>query len=530
MFKALLKKQLLSTLLTLFGGRSKKLSQKSLVGFGFIILFMLAYLGFFNYISLTPLCIPLHTLNLDWIFFAYSIIYAIVFTLITGVFTVQSTVYDSNDNDMMLAMPIPPRYLLISRLLPIYLQCFLFSSVPLAVSFVYYAVNINISLTLVASWAAMLIVVPLFAFILCTLLGTVTAWICSKTAHKNAVSIFVSLLFFAAYSYCLSSAQDLLSDTLLLGEALGDKIRAFLWPIYQMGLACIGKLLPLITVLLGTTVISLVIYLIISRNYIKIITAKKAVKKPRYRSKEMKSASPSNALLRKECSRFFGNATYLLNAGLGSVFMVFISVFLYTLLFEMLGSGIERSYDYGSVISCLAIIVLCTVASMNTVSAPSIALEGKTLWILQSIPVEPWIIIKSKLMFHILVTAPFTLICTIPVAIMFAPDALVGIIVAVTPILFVVFTGCLGLICGLKKPNFDWENITVAVKQNAAGVITLFGSWAVLALFIVLYVTGIAEYIPIVLYPYIPFCVFTLADMFMLMWLKDKGTKIFAEL
>ena len=39
---------------------------------------------------------------------------------------------------------------------------------------------------------------------------------------------------------------------------------------------------------------------------------------------------------------------------------------------------------------------------MGIVTAPSVSLEGRSLWIVQSLPVEPWQVLRAKLRLHLL--------------------------------------------------------------------------------------------------------------------------------
>lgn len=45
----------------------------------------------------------------------------------------------------------------------------------------------------------------------------------------------------------------------------------------------------------------------------------------------------------------------------------------------------------------LLCVVLCDFASMNFMTAPFISLEGKSLWLLQSLPIDIWKIDDSGL-------------------------------------------------------------------------------------------------------------------------------------
>ena len=39
---------------------------------------------------------------------------------------------------------------------------------------------------------------------------------------------------------------------------------------------------------------------------------------------------------------------------------------------------------------------------MNDMTAPSVSLEGKSLWLMQSLPVTPWQVLRAKLTMQLL--------------------------------------------------------------------------------------------------------------------------------
>ncbi len=53
-------------------------------------------------------------------------------------------------------------------------------------------------------------------------------------------------------------------------------------------------------------------------------------------------------------------------------------------LFEMLDAMFAETAGSVPLLIC---VVLCGLASMNFVTAPSVSLEGKSLWLMQSLPV-----------------------------------------------------------------------------------------------------------------------------------------------
>ncbi len=528
MLKALIKKQFASLWYGITSKRGNRGKRSNLL-YAFLFIYVFGYFGVMNYNLFKPLCIPFSENNLDWLYFSYAAIFAVIFSTIGGVFTVQSQLYEAKDNDSLLSMPIPPIKILISRLLPIYAQSFVFSSLFVVAAYICYAQSVPISATTAIAWVILCFALPCVGLILCCLLGGVTAWISSKLSNKNIFTIVVSLIFAALYFAFAFRMDEYMTSLITNANAVGGKIKLYFWLFYKFGQAACGDYIALVLFLIVTVAAVVLTFLALSYGYLRIITTKKAQKKPLYNSKQLKSSSTSMALLRKEYRLFFGNAAYLLNCGLGSVFLLAASVYLVfsgNTIVDMV-SGIFPD-DYA--VQFFAIMALCGVCSMNVITAPSISLEGNSLWLIQCLPISTWQALKAKLLLHISVTTPFAVACGTVLAIITESDWLTALMVIATPVAFIVFVGCLGLIYNLKKPNFQWETVTAAVKQSLPVLFTVFSGWAILSLFIILFVTGVFDYIPSVLSCYLPFCIFVLGDAFMIMWLKDKGTKLLMSL
>lgn len=172
---------------------------------------------------------------------------------------------------------------------------------------------------------------------------------------------------------------------------------------------------------------------------------------------------------------------------------------------------------------------LCMLAAMNDMAAPSVSLEGKSLWLLQSLPVTPWQVLRAKLRFQLLLTAIPMLVCLVCAVIALPMAAAETALMAVLTLLFVVFSALLGLTLGLKMPHLHWTSELAPIKQSACVAITLLGGWgyALVLLFGFLLAgqrLGAAAYMGI-------FAVLTLlACVWLYRWLKKKGVVAFAAL
>ena len=165
--------------------------------------------------------------------------------------------------------------------------------------------------------------------------------------------------------------------------------------------------------------------------------------------------------------------------------------------------------------------------SFNMVSAPSISLEDKSLWILQVSPVSSRDVLMAKLLCHITVSAPFALISSTLICIAFNLELGLSIMAVALAILSTVMTGYLGLFLGLKFPKFDWENEQVAVKSGFA----VFGAMFLpMLLNIVLIGVGIL----LSFLPYLAIGVMLIPSIVISIvlhiYLVKRGTKVFENL
>ena len=105
------------------------------------------------------------------------------------------------------------------------------------------------------------------------------------------------------------------------------------------------------------------------------------------RNARQKASGVFSALLKREFSRFTASPAYMLNCGFGVIIMpiagillLFRGAALRSMLFELFDSNTGT-------IAILAAAAVCLVSTMNDMTAPSVSLEGKTLWILRPVKV-----------------------------------------------------------------------------------------------------------------------------------------------
>ena len=163
-------------------------------------------------------------------------------------------------------------------------------------------------------------------------------------------------------------------------------------------------------------------------------------------------------------------------------------------------------------------------------SAPSISLEGKNLWIAKSLPVKPVRILMAKVNMHIVTGSVPVCVTALVLNILLPMGTAARILTFLLPLCFNAAVGFLGVIMNLRFPRLDWTNEAAAVKQGMAPFLTLF-----LAMFLIGAPT--AGYIFLALaglpWEFLMFvhCIILLASSAgMYCYLKEGGSRRFMEL
>ena len=528
MIKVLLKKQAMELFSAVFynAKTGKKRSAARILGFAALYLYVIGFFGYYFY-KMAEMMAPLLATSFSWLYITIMSLIAVTVGVVISGLMGYSGLYQAKDNDLLLSMPIPARTVLTVRVLGVYLIglfCELLAMVPaLIVYFQYAEWNFAGALFTLAIPA----VLSLFVLTLSCAFGFVIAWINSKIKHKNVVTVALALAFMGGYFYLYSTAFTALQDILTHVDGVGNAMK-WVYPLYQLGLASQGDA---VAMLIGTAIFAALFALtmfLLAHNFIKLVTSNKGAPRAEYRAKKAKRASIGGALLRKEFFRFIKSPTYLLNCGLGSLFMLAAAVAVAikgTDLLEM-----TQTFFVGSPEHILVIVaaLICGLTAMNDITAPSVSLEGKTLWIVQMLPVRGFDVLMAKLKLHLLFTLiPVIAVCATVLWVL-NPVWYYWVLIPALAVLYVLVMAMLGLFLNLKMPNFSWQNETAVVKQSMSVFLSLmlnmFGAVGIGALYF-----AVDAWIASVWYLVCIAGILLVLTLVLFAWLKRRGGKMMEE-
>ncbi len=533
MLKILVKKQLTEIFRSYFyDAKNNKARSKGATAayLCFFAVLMIAVLGGIFASLAFSLCLPLSAAGANWLYFALTGLIAILLGTFGSVFSTYSALYLAKDNDLLLSMPIPVKTIIASRLLSVYLMGLMYSGVVMLPACVIYFIMVSSAPVIILSSLLFFALISIFVLTLSCLLGWVVAQISRKLKRKSIITVIVSLLFMGAYYAFYFKAQTIIDGLLENIDLYSDKIKSDALPVYIFGCAGAGDLPSLAAVAAVVLVLFAIMWLLLSRTFLKITgsTGAAAVKSGKITGSKPKGIFA--ALLAKEFSRFYSSPNYMLNCGLGILLLPVGGVF-----FALKGGALTSLFtvqlglpnDIVPVFLCAAV---CLIASMNTISTPSVSLEGKNLWLMQSLPVKPRQVLCAKLSMQLILTLLPAALCIALTAIAYQYTAASFFAVIAQTFSFVLSLSALGLMLDLKMPNLKWTNETTPIKHSISILlIMLLGFFGAV-------ITAVGGFllVPAGLNAALYLCLLAVFNLLLsalwLAWLHKRGCGIFSTL
>lgn len=533
MLKALIKKELSQLGNVYFRNRKTGKPRSKGATIGIILLMAFVFLSFGMMFGGTAytLASSLVPAGRSDFFFAVIGLFTIAFGVIGSVFTTHAILYNAKDNEFLLAMPIEPFKILLSRMISVYIMNFLFCAVVWVPAEVVYCSVAGVSYSQIALSVMLLFAAALFVTVLTCVLGWLVALVTSRIRNKSIATVLFSLLFIGAYYYVYFRINNLLNSILANSDKIEAGLRGWGMPIWKLGAGAAGDhLSALIFILISLALFGITLF-VLSRSLIRLLTVKKGAKRAVYREKRGRQGTVSAALVKKELSRFAASPTYILNCGIGIIFLIAAAVAMLIkgdLIREVL-DGILLRIGIPSLAPLLVLAVILFISSMFYITAPSVSLEGKNLWILQSSPVEPRSVLSAKIRTHLLLALPPVALCAAAICIALRIEWTAAVLTVCCSLFFVWLIAEWGLMMNVLKPNFDWSNEAVPIKQDLPVLFTFLFGWLMTVVFcaigfLMLNLLGIEIALGVIIVLEIAVCLLIHA------WNMRAGARRFAEM
>lgn len=528
MTKTLLKKQLAEIFSWVYynrkTGKNRSKAEAVLLAVAYFALIFVS-LGSVFYMMAKTICAPLTAAGFGWLYWSIMGLISVALGVFGSVFNTYSSLYQAKDNDLLLSMPVPVPQILAVRLLGVYLMGLIFELMIMLPALLVWFMNGG------SLWALQLpVVISVFVLSLSCILGWAVALIAQRIRRKNVVTVVLSLVFIGGYYYLYANAYKMLTKMLANPAAAAETIRGAAKPFYLMGRGADGNVISFLIFTAAVIALFAVIYLILAKSFISIATANRgSEKKAKHKKTDLKVSSPGQALLKKELARFLGSANYMLNCGLGLIFMPVggVALLIFKTKITELLSTVFAGHD--SLIPLVAAAAVCMIAAMCDITAPSVSLEGKNIWIVQSLPVSAKSVLAAKLNLQLMLTSVPAMLLTAAVLWVIRPQWYFCLLIPAAVLSFILFMALTGLCANLKMPNLNWTSEIYPIKQGASVMIALLGGWVLLLALGGIYMLFSRWISPALFLAFFAALLFTLSAQ-MLRWVRTTGARIFEAL
>ena len=532
MLKTLVKKQLSEVFRSFFYNPKTNETRSSAGVVGKFVFFILLLFGILGtaFVSLSlSICAAFHEAGMGWFYFTLMSGIAVTLGTLGSVFNTYSGLYLAKDNDLLLSLPIPEKTIIASRLVNVYLLGVLYSSVVFLPAMVVYWITADHSVPVILCDILLFLIITLIILVLSCLLGWLVAKISLKVKKRSFVSVLVSLLFLGAYWFFYSKASDLIQDLVMNAAVYGERVKGAAYGLYLFGRIGEGYLPAALLFTAVTLAVTALTWRLLSRSFLSIATSSGKSEKVRYVEKRVKEKSVSHAFFSKELNKFTSSPNYMLNCGLGILLIPVCGAFLLIKGPSLANTLTEIMGELAGCIPVLASAAIMSLTSMIDTAAPSVSLEGKSLWIPQSLPVQPQTVLLSKAAMQAVLGGIPTLFAAVCAAAVIPGSAAVKAMTVILPLVYVVFYSLFSLYMGLKMPNLTWTSELVPIKQSGAVLIAMLGSIGIVVIFAGLFLL-LAYPVGAFLYMTVFTLILAAASLVLFRYLKTKGAERFREL
>ena len=526
MFKVLLKKQFLELNKFYYQNtktgqrRSKKSAVTQVILFAFIMLIVAA--SFFA-VSM-GLVSAFHPVGLDWLYFFIMGLLSILLGAFGSVFNTYASLYKPSDNDLLFSLPIKTDTIIAARFVSVYLMGLMYEALVIVPALVVYWIKADADIIGFIIQFAMIFVIGLLVLAISVALGYVVALLSSKIKSKAFISVISSVLILVLYYFIYFKAQNMISAVAENSAYYAGKIKDSTFFFYHLGNGMAGDIKSLLISCSLILLLCVIVCAVLRKSFFKLST-ENAHTKSKKRNYKYSASNSNRAFVYKELKGFSSSSVYMMNMGLGLVFMIAAGVLL------LVKSQYVNDFFNDESMSTLANIVpfiagltVTMLCGMSCITSPSISLEGQNFWLLKTLPVSPQTVFNGKINANTLLCTPPAVISVILISVALKYSFAITVLSLLFVFVYIRFLGRFGLITNLKHYNFEWTNEAVPIKQGISVFFSMLMSFALTILFAGL---SMAVSVDAVIYYLISLAVIVLLDFVCMKWLNTKGVKIF---
>lgn len=399
---------------------------------------------------------------------------ALVVSLVAFFFTIAKAgpvLFDQRAYEKQVALPVTAKSIIASRFLSMYLTDMLLGVAVMLPGMVVYGMLEKPGFTFYLYGAIVVLFLPLLPLTAASVAGALIAGIAGRWKRKNLVSILLTMIFLCVFLVGSMGMSRMGEDELIvmmegMAQQLGNRIGSAYPPALWISEAMVSGKAAALVLFLGVSLGCFLIFLEILGHFYGHVCGLLSAREARgnYRMESLRARPVIRSLLEREWRRYFSSSIYVVNTLTGEVMMVLLAIGV-----AMAGKdSVDKMLGLPGVAERALPVLLGAFPVLMPLTACSLSMEGKSWWMMQTLPVSRRDMIRSKVALQLIVTLPFYLASEAILIAALRPGWTETISLLAVPAAYILFGARTGIAVNERFPVFDWDSEIKVVKQGAS--------------------------------------------------------------
>ena len=496
-------------------------------------IFLFILLGFSVGMYAYGIAEMLKPMNLTYIMLTIFLAGVTVFTFMEGIYKSQGILFDSKDNDLLFSLPIRKGYILSARIIKLLLFEYLYNLMFFLPAIVVYIYFENPSINFYLITLLITILIPIIPTIVSCFFGYAIKMFSSKVKSKRLIQTILTGILMVGLILISTKTNDFINNIAKNATSINDFLTKIYYPIgAYINLITKFDMIELVKLVL-IHIIPLVLFIMLGQIfYFRIISNFKGSsvsKKSKNKKLSIKTNKPIVSLTKKELRRYFSSTIYIFNTAVGMIIVVFATILLCTKGEGAIDIFKNNNGEAITSLSTMYYVIIYFALAFTSISSSSISLEGKTINITKTLPIDYKLIFKSKILTCFILELPLVLVSELAFVIRYNMGIIYFLQLIGLSIGIILFNAVVGLIANLKFPKLNATSDTEVVKQSMSATISVMGGFIIFLLGI-LGMGYLDKYISDNILPFIHILVLFIISISLYIVLMKKGPKEYQRL
>lgn len=401
-----------------------------------------------------------------------------VFILMFTLFKAGAVLFSMKGYDIIISLPVPKVALVVSRYVKMYISNLLLAGLIMIPGLITYGVMEKPEPLFYIIYVVGMMFAPMLPLTIASVIGAIITAISSRMRRRSIantiLTVIVILLFMLAGMNLPKDGEQLSFDAL---TTMASSLKEQIGGIYPFAVWFNNAVFGEVTYLAGVILIPAAIFVgfmaVLQKYFLGICTLLSGVSsKNNYKIQELKAHGIVSSMWKREIKHYFSSSIYVANTIIGYILAAVAAVAFYVLGLDK----VEEMFGVSNIKSVIEVVlpfVFALIMSVASITSCSISMEGKNIWILQTLPVKSKDVYLSKILVNLTVAAPFYIVSVIMGCLTISGGLVDYICIAVIPACYIVFLAVLGISINLAFPLFNWEDEVHVVKQSTSTMVSM---------------------------------------------------------